>query len=107
MKKVFLVMAGIGLATSFFTESNANNPNKLTDDQIVELLNNMNNELMTKDIPALEDKIVVVDLQGNVLLEETLAELEMKAPTSEEKRIINRSSFLMEYAGDSYYILER
>lgn len=108
MKKHFLIVVGlVSFSLVFAADNKAKGPSELSHDQILELVGNINNELMVKDIPALEDKIVVLDLEGNIILEEKWADLEAKNSSSEERKMINKSSFLMEYAGDSYYILEK
>lgn len=108
MKKHFLRIICFGLVSALaVSQGEAKNPNELTHDQIVKLASNINNELMVKDIPELDNKIVVVDIEGNVILEETLANIEAEKATSDVKKLINKSSFLMEYAGNSYYILEK
>ncbi len=108
MKKHFFRIICFGLVSTLaVSQAEAKNPKELTHDQIVKLASNINNELLVKDIPELDNKIVVVDIEGNVVLEETLANIEAEKATSEVKKLINKSSFLMEYAGNSYYILEK
>jgi hypothetical protein len=107
MKSIFLSIAGIVLIGSTFTSDLvAKNPYKLSQAEIAEIINSLNNELSVKDIPVLQDKIVVFDKSWNVLLEQPLQEVLEKDPSSKERSLIKKSEFLMEYAGNSYYMLE-
>ncbi|WP_339789914.1 hypothetical protein [uncultured Imperialibacter sp.] len=107
MKSIFLSIAGIVLIGSIFTSDLvAKNPYKLSQAEIAEIINSLNNELSVKDIPVLQDKIVVFDESWNVLLEQPLQEVLEKDPSSKERSLIKKSEFLMEYAGNSYYMLE-
>ncbi|MEQ8684327.1 MAG: hypothetical protein RIE86_03500 [Imperialibacter sp.] len=107
MKSIFLSIAGIVLIGSTFTSDLvAKNPYKLSQAEIAEIINSLNNEISVKDIPVLQDKIVVFDESWNVLLEQPLQEVLEKDPSSQERSLIKKSEFLMEYAGNSYYMLE-
>lgn len=107
MKKIFLSAVGaVSLGCMFSASVFGTNPAKLTDAQVEELMNNINNQISASDIPALEEKVVVVDENWNVVLEQSLAKLEEKASSSEERKLIRQSEFLMEYAGNSYFIIE-
>lgn len=108
MKKIFLSIIGVGLMGAIFSGTVwAKNPYEISNAEIVELLNNINNELSIKDIPVLEDKVVVVDENWNVLMEEPLKEVVEKSSVSDERLLISKSEFLMEYAGNRYYLLEK
>jgi hypothetical protein len=107
MKKIFLSVVGVVTVGCILSASvYGTNPAKLTDAQVEELMININNEISANDIPALEDKVVVVDENWNVVLEQSLAKLEDKGSSSEERKLIRKSEFLMEYAGNSYFIIE-
>ncbi len=107
MKKIFLSVVGAATVGCIFSASvYGTNPAKLTDAQVEELMININNEISANDIPALEDKVVVVDANWNVVLEQSLAKLEDKGSSSEERKLIRKSEFLLEYAGNSYFIIE-
>lgn len=108
MKKIFLSIVGLGLIGVTASDiASAKNPYEISNAEIVELLNNINNELSIKDIPALEDKVVVVDENWNVIMEQPLKEVVQKSSASDERLLIKKSEFLMEYAGDRYYLLEK
>lgn len=107
MSKIFLSIVGVAIVGFIFSgDVLAKNPHKLTNEEIEELINNINNELNVKDIPALQDKVVVVDQNWNVVLEKPVAEVvESKGPSA-EKKLIKKSELLMVYAGNSYYLLD-
>jgi len=108
MKKIFVGVLGVGVFASVISAGAFGiNPTKLTDAEIEELMVNIEVNISEKDIPALQNKVVVVDENWDIVLEQSIEVLEGKNGSSEERKLINRSDLLLEYAGNSYFLIEK
>ncbi len=107
MKKVILGVASMVMLVGIYVGVVfGKNPYSLSNTEIEELLNNINNEVNVQDIPVLQDKVVVVDENWNVILERPLEAVLQQNVYSKDRQLVRRSEFLMENAGTSFYLLE-
>jgi hypothetical protein len=62
-------------------------------------------EWTTERTPAADSKVRIFDIAGNLVKEITVAEMETLC--ADDRRLVVQSSFMFDYQGDSYFLLDK
>ena len=70
---------------------------------VEELLAEIENPVMTMKT---QQKVKIVDAEGNVVREILKSSFDMNEMSADEHMTISQSSYMFEYLGDSYYLMD-